>query len=418
MRTIALNRSTQIVLVPLILMALAGTSLGVEFYLRADTTTKIMPDGQMIAMWGFALDSAFGAGDGDVNVPGPVLTVPPGDPNLTIHLDNNLSVPVSIVIPGQIATMTPVKFTDNQGRQRVRSFTHETEPGNTVVVDYQWNNLSPGTYLYHSGTHPAVQVQMGLYGCLKKDAASGQAYEDINYDTDVVLCFSEIDPALHDAVATGNYGPGQATTSTMKYEPKYFLINGQPYTLGQTPLAAGTPNDRVLLRFVNAGIETHVPVLNDFYGNVVAEDGYPYNYTREQYSIILPAAKTKDVIIVPKTVGTYPVYDRRLRLTNAGASPGGMLTYLNVVATAGEGIQTLEEKPIKGDLDYDGDVDRDDVRVFLKHWRHRRRYHENCLADLDGDGDVDRKDRTIMLREFNKAYSGNSLTDRSKRKNL
>ena len=87
---------------------------------------------------------------------------------------------------------------------------------------------------------------------------------------------------------------------------------------------------QVLIRFVNAGLETHVPVLQGLYMNVVAEDGHKYRYDREQYSLILPAHKTKDAIIIPTAAGTYPVYDRRLRLTNAGASPGGMLTYLNV----------------------------------------------------------------------------------------
>ena len=33
--------------------------------------------------------------------------------------------------------------------------------------------IAPGTYLYHSGTHPAVQVQMGLYGALTKNAVDG-----------------------------------------------------------------------------------------------------------------------------------------------------------------------------------------------------------------------------------------------------
>ncbi|MHC4616860.1 MAG: hypothetical protein ACYTEQ_03810 [Planctomycetota bacterium] len=328
-----------------------GTKIGAEYFLRAGTTTKIMPDGEVVTMWGFALDSAFGAKDGQVTVPGPLLAVPNVFKHLTINLDNDLPVPVSIIIPGQTNTiMTPVKFTDDRGRQRMRSFTHETEPSNIAPVVYEWKNLRSGTYLYHSGTHPAVQVQMGLYGCLTKneEKVKGKktpnvAYKKGNtyviYDEEVVLCFSEIDPALHQAVADGNYGPDKPVTSTMSYQPKYFLINGQAYSPALLPLPAGSPNDRVLLRFVNAGIETHVPVLQDLYMTVVAEDGYLYKYTKEQYSLILPALKTKDAVIVPAAAGAYPVYDRRLRLTNAGASPGGMLTFLEVAAN---------EAPAKG----------------------------------------------------------------------
>ena len=46
-------------------------------------------------MWGFGLTS-----DPAVSIPGPVLAVPPGDDTLIINLTNELSVPVSIVIPG------------------------------------------------------------------------------------------------------------------------------------------------------------------------------------------------------------------------------------------------------------------------------------------------------------------------------
>ncbi|MDD5011278.1 MAG: choice-of-anchor A family protein, partial [Phycisphaerae bacterium] len=145
-------------------------AFAVEYYLRAGQTTVEMPGGQVITMWGFAQDSSFGALDGTVQIPGPQLTVPADDPNLVIWLDNNLAEPVSIVIPGQNAVVTPVKFTDAQGRQRIRSFTHETDANNTTAVKYEWQNFRPGTFLYHSASHPAVQVQMGLYGCVKKDA--------------------------------------------------------------------------------------------------------------------------------------------------------------------------------------------------------------------------------------------------------
>src|SRR4030067_1906710 len=121
-----------------VLTALAAPAFSVEYFLRADVTTKTMPDATVVPMWGFARDSAFGANDGTVTVPGPMLTVPVGDPVLTIHLDNNLSVPVSIVINGPSAVMTPVKFADAQGRQRIQSFTHETAPGNAAPVDYTW----------------------------------------------------------------------------------------------------------------------------------------------------------------------------------------------------------------------------------------------------------------------------------------
>jgi FtsP/CotA-like multicopper oxidase with cupredoxin domain len=286
-------------------------------------------------MWGFALDDSFeGVELEAVSVPGPRLTVPAGDTTLTIHLDNNLLVPISIVIPGQVATMTPVFFTDGQGRQRVYSFTHETSAGNTTMVDYAWTNLKPGTYLYLSGTHPAVQVQMGLYGAVTNDVvpagAEEEAYPDVTYDAEVLLLYSEIDPALHSAVDDGSYGT-TGPTSTVDYRPKYFLINGEPYTATTLPMSAGVMGDRVLLRFLNAGLQTHVPNLLGMYMNVIAEDGNPYNYPKNQYSLPLPAGQTKDAIVVPSADGTYPLIDRMANVTNAGGfSLGGMVRFLDV----------------------------------------------------------------------------------------
>ena len=156
------------------LVTLGGWSsdaVAVEYYLRADTVRAPMPDGRDVLMWGFAQDSAFEAHDGDVKVPGPELTVPPGDTQLLIHLENNLPEPVSLVIHGQTATMIPV-----MSGGRVRSFTHETAPSNTTAVDYVWDNPRSGTYLYQSGTHPAVQVQMAVWrtdhgSCLRAESA-------------------------------------------------------------------------------------------------------------------------------------------------------------------------------------------------------------------------------------------------------
>jgi FtsP/CotA-like multicopper oxidase with cupredoxin domain len=314
-----------------IVTALASQGFGVEYNLRADYTNKTMPDGNIIPMWGFAIDSSFGALDGTITVPGPLLTVPVGDPNLIIHLDNNLNVPVSIVINGQNAIMTPVKFTDTNGKQRVQSFTHETAPGNTIAVDYAWTNFQPGTYMYQSGTHPAVQVQMGLYGGAVKDANTGQAYQGVAYGISIPLFFSEIDPNLHNAVATDNYGAGKPMTSTIDYLPKYFLINGQPFVQGQTvALPAGNTGDIVLLRLFNMGLETRCPLLLGDYMTLIAEDGQQYTYPKEQYVALLAAGKTIDALVTFTLPGTYPIFDRRLGLTNAQLTDGGMLAYLEV----------------------------------------------------------------------------------------
>ena len=309
-----------------LLTAMAGMSSAVTVNLRADTTTVTMPDGRLVTMWGFAEDSSFGAEDGTVMVPGPPIDVPVGD-TLSIVLDNNLPEPVSIVIPGQLEAggMAPVW---NAGK--VRSFTHETAPGNTVpgtTNTYTWTNLRPGTYLYQSGSHPAVQVQMGLYGMAKKNAAAGEAYSGIGFNSDIAVLYSEIDVNLHDAVASGAYGSGTAMTSTVNYMPEYFLVNGNPYSAAALPLNGDAVNggvavsstDTVLIRFLNAGIMSHNPIIHGYNVSVIAEDGYAYNSAHSQYSVDLPAGKTKDVLLSAPSAGNIPIYDAAMHLATAPA---------------------------------------------------------------------------------------------------
>ena len=312
------------------------------FDLCAGPVNVTMQDtaGTVVPMWGFALGGqTAGVCDGTLQVPGPELRTT--DTSVTINLTNTLGVPVSVVIPGQVQSMTPV-FDDatsiSTATNRVRSFTKETAPLATVA--YTWNGMKPGTFVYHSGTHSQIQVQMGLYGAVILDAAADEAYPGYPYDADAVLFFSEIDPALHDAVDTGDYGV--TVTSTVTYVPKYFLINGQGYDPTSTPAAQaqtiGGPGSRTLLRFVKRGLRQRTAILQGAHVQVIAEDGNLYPFSREQYSVNLPAAKTKDALfMVPAdAVATdlFPVYDRALALTNNTEWDGGMLAYLEVGGTA------------------------------------------------------------------------------------
>ncbi|MEW6101505.1 MAG: Ig-like domain-containing protein [Candidatus Omnitrophota bacterium] len=314
----------------------AAPSFAKTYDLVADEVAKIMPDAAIIQMWGFA-DTTAGTGSGIVTVPGPVLEVPAGDTTLTINLTNNLTVPVSIVIPGQAAALAPAYFdaADPDYPERVRSMAAETLPGDTGV--YTWTNLRPGTYLYQSGTHPQVQVQMGLYGAAKVFAADGNAYPSLISDTEFTLLYSEIDPALHGAVSTGQYGPGTTMTSTINYNPRYFLVNGEPYTPGQLSLDINL-GQRVLLRLLNAGLQTHVPTIQDAYLKQITENGNPYPYQREQYEILLSAGATADALFVPDASSVFALYDRMLALRNADGSQGGLFSQFNVAVVPGSPV--------------------------------------------------------------------------------
>jgi FtsP/CotA-like multicopper oxidase with cupredoxin domain len=350
---------------PLVALFLpAGQALAAEVYLQAAATSVSMPnpDGSanavVVPMWGYQSCTGFSSADtcSPVSVPGPALTVPASDRTLTVHLRNQLPVPTSLVVNGLHKQMVPVRWeASSKYPNRVRSFDLEAS-ANGGQNTYTWDNIKPGTYLYQSGTQPQVQVQMGLYGALSRnqfDAAGttrAQAYPSATstYDNHATLLYSEIDPALHDAVATGNYDsstPGSTgPTSTFNYVPKYFLVNGQPFPGNAVITTVGAPGT-TLLRLLNAGLTTHVPMIQGLHWDVVAEDGKPYPYAARQYTALLPAAKTADVLIsLPVDIGgsaSYAVMDRRLSLSNNGLSQGGMMTFVRYGAQGVAGAADL-----------------------------------------------------------------------------
>src|SRR5579859_4760277 len=194
--------------------------------LIASPTTVTMPDGSTVPMWGYfcvsstapttctALNPASVVPNG-ISTWSPILiTVPYSgtSTSLTINLTNNLSftpttvgatanpIPTSIMIVGQIGgglgvlaqrttTLSPDHTTLSsdtvtwpiagsaaslvpppQG-PRVQSFGTEVAPGAATPTALTWSHLKPGTYLLESGTHPSIQVPMGLYGILVVTAA-------------------------------------------------------------------------------------------------------------------------------------------------------------------------------------------------------------------------------------------------------
>ena len=373
------RNAKRLILALVAVVLMATPSFAVDYYLCAQSVDKTMPDGALVAMWGFALDDdanlTNGCPAGTATVPGPKLTVPSGDSQLVIHLRNDLSgpgtEPVSVVIPGQAmptdvgGTLLPaVFFTDANGLSRVMSFTQEAATGGGTQI-YYWNNIQPGTYAYQSGTHPQVQVQMGLYGAMVKnsDDATAAAYPGVTYTDQRDLFFSEVDPALHAAVAGGTF-----SGSTLNYLPKYFLLQsydvaGVPEdvtidarTLPPTCIDSGLAvGDSVLLRMYNMGLRELAPMMMGAHFDLVAEGGKKYPFARTQYQTLLMPGSTKDAIFTPDFEGDVKLIERRLSVTDpglVGSVSGGMQTCFSVAAAGVPCAYDLE--PLTGDGDVDG----------------------------------------------------------------
>src|SRR5882757_3078116 len=363
-----------------------------EYWLQAQETSKVIataatpPASETVRVWTYAsCDSTFSTCV--ATTPGPILRVANGEP-LTIHLKNALvrgatpitlshvaayggaAVPTSIQIAGlpiplfDGAQAAPVPIpAGSDGAGRIRSFTSEVPNGETHIYSWSAAQLRAGSFIYQSGTHPALQVQMGLYGAVVVEPPAGNctglrcAYPAVGFDHEVVAVYSELDPLLHTQVANDTYGDATtatAKTSTIIYEPQYFFVDGAvdgaavPTAL-TSPLTSldqrmvGAANDRILLRLLNAGLESHSPVLLGAAFTVVGEDGNPSQATMlgdSQYSTLLPAGKSLEAIWTAGASGVYPLIDHRRQ--TAHAAPAQLGTGGSVVAAASGALVKLE----------------------------------------------------------------------------
>lgn len=352
------------------LVALAGSQAqAAAITLCAQPFTKIVASGVNVPMWGYSAGAC-----GNPSAPGPMVTVPAGDTTLQVTLINNLTVPTSIVLSAQALptaidgvagspTTSPVMAADVVGPTctpdaaalttdanhplncRVRSFTGETAPGTTRV--YEFTNLRPGTYLYQSGTHPQVQVQMGLAGMARIYPNTA-----LGVTSDVPVVLTEIDVAMHQRIAStlGSANPASwkaGGNSTFNYAPGYFLVNGRVFgginaTTGIAATDIDAPavrNQSVRLRIANAGLQSRSLVLNRGMWSLVGEDGYAYPAAREQATLLLPAGKTTDADILitdPVPGSRLALFDRRDGAENPGDTTlaGGQIARI-VTSVAG-----------------------------------------------------------------------------------
>jgi hypothetical protein len=183
---------------------------------------------------------------------------------------------------------------------------------------------------------------MGLYAPVTKDFAPGQAYSGVSYAKDMVVVFSEMDPDIQAAIAGGYYGANAGAppvgksqiTSSVFRKPRYFLINGMSHpNPGLNPLnSALGAGETVLIRFLNAGLETRAPQILGMYLNLVAEDGRKLTYPRVLTAFEFGSAQTVDALVPSIAKGRHPIYDAMLNMSNKGQSPGGSLAYLEVGA--------------------------------------------------------------------------------------
>ncbi len=300
-------------------------------------------DGDSIYNWGYA------NGAGVMQYPGPTLIVNQGD-TVTINLRNELPVPVSIVLPGQ-QDVTTVGGSPGL-------LTAEVPADNGASgVSYTFTATHAGTYQYHSGTQPALQVEMGLVGALiVRPSGVGDplhraySHSGTAFDREYLFLLTEIDPLIHqqaEALATAGL---PINVDTSAYKPVLWFINGR--NAPDTMLGAGMetpwlptqpyncmprmhPGEKLLIRMVGGGRDLHPFHThgNNFW--IVARDGRVLESA--------PGAGP-DLAVSDFTLRTVPgeTYDAIFEWTGKGL---GWDVYGH---TAGEPLQPNEYAPDHG----------------------------------------------------------------------
>jgi FtsP/CotA-like multicopper oxidase with cupredoxin domain len=273
-----------LLLIPLVFNAQARVEgiTGTTFDLKVKLGRIITPDGGSLLLWGYA------NGTGPAQYPGPTLIVNQGD-TITITLTNELTVAgagpapnVSMVFPGHQDTTLET----NPGVLGV--LTNEASPGNSVT--YTFTATHPGTYMYYSGTDPALQVEMGLMGAIivRPTIGNDHAYNhpDTRFDQEYLYLLSEMDPRIHEVVEFDGPEGVAATDYLSNPYPTLWFINGRNApdtvdspnlpTLPHQPYNATTlmhPGDKLLMRFIGGGKDLHPFHPHGNHARIIGRDG-------------------------------------------------------------------------------------------------------------------------------------------------
>ena len=267
---------------------------GQNFNLVAKQDVIVTSDGDSTIIWGYAVTDGATGVTGRPQYPGPTLIVTEDAP-VTITLRNELpdeSGNVSMVFPGQIG-VTAVGGVEGLMTREARQAHLKPTSIEEKVVTYTFTPTEPGTYLYRSGTRADLHVEMGLFGALivrpavtpaGGDPTKQYAYNhvDAEYDREFLYLVSEMDPRIHRQVEEKQWNQINFTT----YFPTNWFINGRNYPdllaenyvpwLPTQPYNCQPrmhPGEKVLIRFIGAGRQTH-PM--HFHGNdfeTIAVDG-------------------------------------------------------------------------------------------------------------------------------------------------
>ncbi len=267
------------------------------------------PDGGAIHFWGYQDDAGTEGLPGGTlpQYPGPTLILDQGDA-VTISFKSELPFGrcSSMVFPGHAVTAAG----GSDGLLTKESC------GAADIVTYSFTASEPGTYMYHSGTEPGLQIEMGLVGAIIVRPSMGEAYAynhvDTAFDHEVLFLLTSMDPEVHALAEQNRFGEIDLTAR----KAVYWFINGraapddladayvgwlphQPYNC--TPRI--TPGQKILVRIIGGDQDQHPLHLhgNHYweiarYGRLLSSDGSTPDLQRGKFTTLSVPGQTVDAL--------------------------------------------------------------------------------------------------------------------------
>lgn len=269
------------------------------------------PDGNSIYFWGFSKGEYE-----PVQLPGPHIIVTEGE-TVIVNLTNTLSEPVSISFPGQTGvTVEGLHLQPQYNGGQLISFVNYAAPDGGTI-SYTFTVAHPGTFIYESGTNPHKQVPMGLYGALVvrpsdyDQVTNKTAYgagTNTEFDREYLIITGEIDANLHQAIKEGK------PYLVSQYLPRYWTMNGRcaPDTMAMdhvgvlphqpySSMIFAEPGEKVLIRYIGAGVDNHPLHPHGNHTRVIALDGRllrngAEDRSYERFTVVVSPGQTYDQI--------------------------------------------------------------------------------------------------------------------------
>ncbi len=249
---------------------------------------------------------------------------------------------------------------------------------------YHFQATRPGTYVYCCRTSPD-DVQMGMYGALivrptdfrpenKTVYGGGTGTE---FDVEHTFILGEFDPLWHRFIEGD---PSVEEFIPSDYKPEIWFINGRSFPQTMLPFAWNrqggnaepeqrydthikvAPQQKLLIRYINMGCESHPINQHGWTMRVVGSDGYPCSPQSRKSTLSIDSGETYEIItevdttygvngqagsplssIAPAPVGPgtlnwrqiYPIRDHNdCRVTTRGVFPGGMMTLIEATGVS------------------------------------------------------------------------------------